>query len=136
MVRIDSTQFRFKHVYDINRLRQYDAMCDREIERFKNAIEEIKEYQMKLHHQAQKVTETEFYKVVTLQRQTQDRVRFFVRLVERPIAVDDSKGESPYGIESDFKEFLGKDRHKAIAYAKSLAAKYHCEIERKGFKKR
>ncbi|EEM38631.1 hypothetical protein bthur0004_54580 [Bacillus thuringiensis serovar sotto str. T04001] len=37
---------KFKHIYDIKRLKQYSDMCERDIKRLEEIIVKLKEYQM------------------------------------------------------------------------------------------
>ena len=59
---------KFKHIYDIKRLKQYSDMCERDIKRLEEIIEKLKEYQMGIFEHAQTVMNTEFTKTVRITR--------------------------------------------------------------------
>lgn len=127
---------KFKHIYDIDRLKSYSDRAGRDINRLEEIIEKLKEYQMKIHEHAQTVANTEFKSVVTLVRSRYDKnlVKFHVQLERRP-TVDKNyiEDERVHGFYEHQKTFTGKERHQALKYADQLAEQYHCEIERKGF---
>ncbi|PFV20985.1 hypothetical protein COK97_14275 [Bacillus cereus] len=127
---------KFKHIYDMERLKGYSDRAGRDINRLEEIIEKLKEYQMKIHEHAQTVANTEFKSVVTLVRNRYDKnlVKFHVQLERRPM-VDKNyiEDEKVNGFYEHSKMFVGKERHQALKYADSLALQYHCEIERRGF---
>lgn len=127
---------KFKHIYDMERLKGYSDRAGRDINRLEEIIEKLKEYQMKIHEHAQTVANTEFKSVVTLVRNRYDKnlVKFHVQLERRPM-VDRNyiEDEKVNGFNEHYKMFVGKERHQALKYADSLALQYHCEIERRGF---
>ncbi|PDY47457.1 hypothetical protein [Bacillus pseudomycoides] len=128
---------KFKHIYDIERLKQYSNWCERDIERLEEVIKKLKKYQMKIYEHAQTVVNTEFKNVVTLVRRRDyysNRVKFHVQLEMRPIVASNHiENERVYGSYKHEKMFTGKERYLALKYAEDLANQYHCEIERKGF---
>lgn len=128
---------KFKHIYDIERLKQYNNWCERDIKRLEEVIEKLKKYQMEIYRHAQTVVNTEFKNVVTLVRRRDyytNRVKYHVQLEMRPMVTTDYvENERVYGSYKHEKMFTGKERHLALKYAKDLANQYHCEIERKGF---
>ncbi|OUB81195.1 hypothetical protein [Bacillus wiedmannii] len=127
---------KFKHIYDMDRLKGYSDRAERDINRLEEIIDKLKKYQMEIYEHAQAVANAEFQSVVTLVRNRYDKnlVKFYVQLERRPI-VDKNyiEDERVYGFCEHQKMFVGKERHQALKYADSLAQQYHCEIERKGF---
>lgn len=116
---------KFKHIYDIKRLKQYSDMCERDIKRLEEIIVKLKEYQMGIFEHAQTVMNTEFTKTVRITRSrgySNSRVMYHVQLILHPIVSYEHE-----------KTFSGRERHSALKYASELARKYNCEIERKGF---
>ncbi|MBC6975100.1 MULTISPECIES: hypothetical protein [Bacillus] len=128
---------KFKHIYDIEKLKQYSNWCDRDIKGLEEVIEKLKQYQMEIYEHAQTVVNTEFQNVVTLVRRRDyytNRVKYHVQLAMRPIVAREwIENEKVYGPYKHEKMFTGKERHLALKYAKDLAKQYNCEIERKGF---
>lgn len=99
---------KFKHIYDMKRLKSYSDMVDRDIK-----------------------------SVVTLVRRrdySTNHVKYHVQLEMRPnVSTDYIENERVYGFYKHEKMFTGRERHLALKYAEELAKQYHCEIERKGF---
>ena len=129
---------KFKHIYDIKRLKQYSDMCERDIKRLEEIIEKLKEYQMGIFEHAQTVMNTEFTKSVRITRSSRgysnSRVMYHVQLILHPIVSKEwIENEKIYGSYEHEKTFSGRERHSALKYASELARKYNCEIERKGF---
>lgn len=134
---INSHLYKFKHRYDIEWLKEHNEWCERDIRRLEEVIKDIREYQINLYEHAQRIINTEMKNVVTLIRRrnsSSNRVEYFVRLEIRPLIKETSiEGEKVYGTYKENKMFSGKERHNAFKYAKELATKYNCEIERAGF---
>ncbi|KEK22135.1 hypothetical protein [Bacillus gaemokensis] len=128
---------KIKHIYDVERLKQYNSSCERDIKRLEGIIEKIKKYQMEIFKHAQHVVNTEMKNVVTLVRRKEyatKRVKYNVQLEVWPIIpMKHVENERVYGAYKHEKMFGGKERHLALKYANDLAETYHCEIERKGF---
>ncbi|PEK34079.1 hypothetical protein [Bacillus pseudomycoides] len=132
---ISSHLDKFKHIYDIERLKDYNNWCERDIKRLEELIEKIRKYQLELYEHAQHVLNTEMINVVTLVRRRQydtNRVQYNVQLEIRP-PIKQVENERAYGLRKHEKMFTGRERSFALKYAKELAIKYNCEIEKKGF---
>lgn len=134
---IHTTDYKFKHIYNMDTLKDYNDYCERDIKRLKGFIDEVRAYQMELYNHVQHVLQTPIKHVVRLQRSREystNKVHFYVVVEERPqIAHENVEGNHVYGKYKDDKNFKGTERHLAIKYAEELAKKYHCEIERRGF---
>ena len=133
MIRMDNIHYEIDDLYDLERLKQYDKFCSADKKRCLEAIEQINAFQERLYKQAQKVTEANFYKHVTIARVkgTDDLIRYFVDLNQFPEGVEKAR---PVRLEHH--RFSGKERGKAIRFAEALAEKYRCSIKKQGFKKR
>ncbi|QHV47651.1 hypothetical protein C1N66_32185 (plasmid) [Bacillus cereus] len=128
---------KFKHIFDMKRLKSYSDMVDRDIERLEEIIKKLKNYQMAIYEHAQTVANTEFKSVVTLVRRrdySTNHVKYHVQLEMQPnVSTDYIENDRVYGFYKHEKMFTGRERHLALKYADELAKQYHCEIERKGF---
>lgn len=126
---IHTTDYKFKHIYNIETLKGYSDYCERDIKRLEELIVKVREYQMDLYTHVQDVLNTPFKNIVKLQRRIEyssNKVKFFVSVEERPLT--DKKqidGNHIYGKFKHEKCFEGKERNKAIQYADELASKYH-----------
>lgn len=134
---INNNLDKFKHIYDMKRLKQYSDMAGRDIERLEEIIEKLKNHQMEIHEHAQTVANTEFKSVVTLVRRKDyysNLVKYHVQLEKQPIvATHHVEGERVHGFNEHQQMFAGRERNFAIKYAEELAKENKCEIERSGF---
>lgn len=128
---------KFKHIYDMKRLKSYSDMVNRDIERLEEIIKKLKNYQMDIYEHAQTVANTQFKSVVTLVRRRNydtNHVKYHVQLEMRPnVGTNYIENEWVYGFYKHEKMFIGRERHLALKYADQLAKQYQSEIERKGF---
>lgn len=135
---LHTTDYKFKHIYDINELKNYSEMAARDIQRCEEVINNIKKYQMAIFEHVQEVINTEIKNIVVLHRSTDystNKKRFDVYLDARPVVEKQHiEGSAPKGRHSFDKHFEGRERHLALKYADDLAKQYNCEIEKKGFK--
>lgn len=134
---IHVTDYKFKHIYRMDTLKDYSDYCERDIKRLNELIEKVRAYQMELHAHAQEVINTPMKKVVKLQRSKNygtNKIQYYVSLEYIPqVEKNIVDGNFIYGDSKHQKTFEGKERHLAIKYAQELSKQYHCEIERKGF---
>ena len=134
---INENEQQFKHIFDIDYLKDLDRYCRRDIERLEEAIQQVKKYQMELFNHVQEVLQTDIKKFVNLVRRenwSTKRVEYYVSLEHRPqVDKDFINGRKPYCKYTEQKNYKGTERHIAIKYADELAKKYNCPIERKGF---
>ncbi|MGG1571630.1 hypothetical protein [Fictibacillus sp. NRS-1165] len=135
---INSTDYDFKHIYDLNTLKNYAEYAERDIERCLEAIKKCREYQLGIHEHVQNVIQTSFKKYAVIQRRenwSSKRVEYYVHLDDRPVLdTDRVGGKWIIGVGSHHKMFPGKERSAAILYVKQLARDHQAEIEAKGFK--
>ncbi|PHD06398.1 hypothetical protein COF54_15310 [Bacillus toyonensis] len=128
---------KFKHIYDMKRLKSYSDMAQNDITRLEEVIKKLKNYQMDIYEHAQTVANTQFKSVVTLVRRRNydtNHVKYHVQLEMRPnVGTDYIENEWVYGFYKHEKMFTGRERHLALKYADQLAKQYQSEIERKGF---
>ena len=131
-----STTYDFKHIYDLDKLKQYDEYAQNDIKRALEYIEKVKAYQQTIYEHARQVALTEFEYVVILERSTDYRSNlkyYHVTLHHRPKGITKVDYNHVYGKRSEQKQFKGTERHQAFKYANELATNYHCSIEKKGF---
>ena len=131
-----STTYDFKHIYDLDKLKQYSEYAANDIKRALEYIEKVKAYQTEIYEHAQHVASSSFEYVVILERSTDYRTnlkRYNVSLHKRPTGISEVKNNKVYGKYTHQKHFPGKDRHEALKYSQELAKEYHCSIEKKGF---
>jgi len=130
-----STTYKFEHIYDLNKLKDYARYADRDIQRALEYIETVKQYRLSIHEHAQHVAMSEFEYVILLQRRTDyhNKVNYDVMAIHRPIGISIVNGAKVSGTYHDSKVFAGKERHEAIKYAQTLSEKYNCSIEKSGF---
>lgn len=131
-----STTYDFKHIYDLERLKQYSEYADRDIQRALEYIDKVKAYRTEIYEHAQHVASSAFEYVVILERSTDystNKKHYNVSLHHRPIGLSEVKNNKVYGTYTHQKHFPGKDRHEALKYSEELSRQYHCKIEKKGF---
>lgn len=133
---LHSTEYKFRHIYDVKTLKGYCDYAERDIKAAEKAIQKIREYQQQLFAHVQTVIETPTKHVVKLGRRENyltKKIEYFVSVEERPI-VDEKHvdGHQVYGIYKDSEKFSGTQRHEAIRYADKLAKQYRATIEREG----
>lgn len=128
--------FEFKHIYDIDQLKQYNGYAVSYIKRMNEAIEGIRKYQMELFNHVQTVLQTDFEKVVTICRRNEyvnsnkTKIFYYVRLEHRPM-VEPTTERLTFKYELD-KKFSGTERNLALKYAKELSTANYCRIEKIG----
>ncbi|WP_368661232.1 hypothetical protein AB3U43_04025 (plasmid) [Bacillus cereus] len=134
---INNNLDKFKHIYDMQRLKRYSDWAESDIKRIEEVLEKLKNYQMEIHEHAQTVANTEFKSVVTLVRRKDyytNLVKYHVQLEKHPIvATHHIEGERVDGFNEHYQMFGGRERTLAIKYAEELAKENNCEIERSGF---
>ncbi|USK72655.1 hypothetical protein [Peribacillus asahii] len=125
----------FKHVFDKRSLESYLQWSSRDIERLKETIKELEEYQVKVKAHLEKVSSIETEPLVILKRTVNyhNKVEFFVYVKHIPKVDLESLGRNPYITSTDNKRFEGRQRYVAISYAESLARQYECEIKKEGY---
>lgn len=134
-IHIYSHTEKFKHIFDLDRLKSLDSSCKTDLKRLQEAIEEVQAYRLELFNHAQQVSDVEFEKVVVIQRSSPDKVKYEVRLEYRPkIEKDYIDNEIVYIACKERKIFAGKERRLAIKYGEELAKTSNAVIETKGFK--
>lgn len=127
----------FQNVYDLERLKDYNAWAERNIQRLQEAIESVRKYQLELFEHVQEVLKTDFEKVVTIARRTEyvssskTKIFYYVRLEQRPMVESFQEWRTVYKCEHD-KKFNGTERHTAIRYADELAKAHRCRLEKMG----
>jgi len=135
---VHTTDYKFKHIYNIDTLKNYCEYAEKDIKNCEEIISRIRKYQMDLYDHVQEVLNTSYKKVVVLQRSTDygtNRKYFNVCLDIRPqVEKDHVDGDRITGKHEHSKKFQGRERHLAIRYAEELAKQHNCEIERKGFR--
>lgn len=134
---INNNLDKFKHIYDMQRLKRYSDWAESDIKRIEEVLEKLKNYQMEIHVHAQTVANTEFKSVVTLVRRKDyytNLVKYHVQLEKHPIVTTHLvEGERVDGFNEHYQMFGGRERTLAIKYAEELAKENNCEIERSGF---
>lgn len=134
---INNNLDKFKHIYDMQRLKRYSDWAKSDIKRIEEVLEKLKNYQMEIHVHAQTVANTEFKSVVTLVRRKDydtNLVKYHVQLEKHPIVTTHHvEGEKVHGFNEHYQIFGGRERTFAIKYAEELAKENNCEIERRGF---
>ena len=134
-----STTYQFKHIYDLDRLKEYSRYAQNDIQRALDYIEKVKQYQREIYEHAQIVASSTFEHVVMLERSTDystNKKHYNVTLHNRPKGINEVDHHKVYGTYSEHKHFEGKERHSALKYAEELATRYNCTIEKKGFPRR
>jgi hypothetical protein len=131
-----TTDYKFKHVYNINTLKDYCGYAERDIKRAEEVIQKIREYQRELFDHVQIVLQTDIKKVVVLNRSEDysSKKKFYhVYLDHRPVTEQkQANGNWITGDHTDFQKFTGTERNQAISYAEQLAKSNRCEIEKTG----
>ncbi|QWG92809.1 hypothetical protein [Bacillus mycoides] len=134
---INNNLDKFKHIYDMQRLKRYSDWAESDIKRIEEVLEKLKNYQMEIHVHAQTVANTEFKSFVTLVRRKDydtNLVKYNVQLEKHPIVTTHHvEGERVHGFNEHYQMFGGRERTLAINYAEELAKENNCEIERRGF---
>lgn len=132
---IYSTDYEFKHIYDLKRLKEYSDYAARDIERIKEVIQELRDYQMEIYKHVQEVLNTQFSRFVVIERSqnyTSKKITYSVYLDNRPMIEERQKGgNSVRGTHSEHKNFGGIERHLAKEYALTLAKKHNATIEQR-----
>jgi hypothetical protein len=135
-----ATDYKYRHIYDLDKLNDYSDYADRDIQRCYEMVEIIKKYQLGIHEHFQDVLQTDFKKYVVLHRRENygtKRIEYFVRLEHRPqVEKDCVDGSFVYGTQEGEKQFKGTERHLAFSYAEELSKAHNAPIERKGFPKK
>lgn len=130
------TDYAFKHVYNINTLKEYCSYAERDIKRAEEVIQKIREYQVKLYEHVQIVLNTEHKKYVVINRREDYSTKkkyYNVYLDTRPITEkDQADGKWIQGVYTEEKKFTGTERGQAIRYAEQLAKTHRCELEKTG----
>ncbi|KAA8473266.1 hypothetical protein FYW06_27885 [Bacillus paranthracis] len=134
-IHIYSHTEKFKHIFDLDRLKSLDSSCKTDLKRLQEAIQEVQAYRLELFNHAQQISDVEFEKVVVIQRYSRDKIKYEVRLECRPkIEKDYIDNEIVYIACKERKIFAGKERRLAIKHAEKLAKTNNAVIETKGFK--
>lgn len=131
-----STTYDFKHIYSLEKLKQYSDYANNDIQRALEYIEKVKAYQTEIYEHAQQVASSEFEYVVILERSTDystNLKHYNVSLHHRPIGISEVKHNKVYGNYSHREHFKGTERHNALKYATELSKQFNCSIEKKGF---
>lgn len=133
---IHSTEYEFKHIYNINTLKNYCEYAERDIKRAEEIIRQIRKYQLELYNHVQDVLNTSTKYVVILNRSVNystNKKEYRVKVEVRPIVENYFiNGNTIYGEYKEEELFQGLERHKAIRFAEEMAKKYRCEIEKTG----
>ncbi|MCT1392016.1 hypothetical protein [Peribacillus frigoritolerans] len=125
----------YKHVFDLNSLEKKLEWTKRDIDLLKEQIAVSEEYMHHVTEQIELVSSTETEPHVYIHRKNYDNVQFYVGVKHVPKVDFEKFNQNLYIRTSDTELFEGRQRHTAIAYAKSLAEKYGCDIRRQGFPK-
>lgn len=142
-----TTEYAYEHIYDVQTLENYIQYADNDLQRMKEHMEKLMEFQEEVKKQIEKAKEIATYPEVEIWRKedwrSPNRIKYYVSVYHRPMKMRGGRLEEietrEYPLhmtQTDYHEFEGRERHAALKKAEELSKVYQCEINRKGFAKK